>query len=62
MIDDIYLTPKDVSKILKLGINRTYALFKVKGFPYVRFGNSYRVGREDLFKFLSNHHGITLPV
>ena len=61
-MSDEYLTPKDVSKLLKLGINRTYALFKIKGFPYVKFGNSYRVRREDLDKFMSNHHGITLVV
>ena len=51
------LTAKEVSKILKLGINQTYSLMKNKAFPSYRIGNKLFVTTDALNKWLSNING-----
>ncbi|MBQ7562998.1 MAG: helix-turn-helix domain-containing protein [Lachnospiraceae bacterium] len=52
-----YLTPEMVSKLLHIGMNKTYKLFKIKGFPAVKIGNQWLVEGEDLRRFLSEYNG-----
>jgi excisionase family DNA binding protein len=56
-MDQRYLTPQMVSKILHIGMNKTYKLFKIKGFPAVRIANQWLVKEKDLEKFLDEYRG-----
>lgn len=51
------LTPKEVSDILKIGKNQTYALMSNKTFPSYRIGNKLFVTQEALEKWLNNIQG-----
>lgn len=51
------LTVKEVSKILCIGLNQTYALMKSKGFPSYRINNKYFVTEENLCKWRDNIKG-----
>ena len=55
-----YLTVRDVSEKLHLGLNNTYRLFKLKGFPHIRVGNKYLVEENDLICFLKNYQGVKI--
>ena len=57
-----YLTVEDVAKILKIGKNQTYALFKQEGFPAVKVGRAYRVNEEDFKKFMKDNIGRKVAV
>jgi excisionase family DNA binding protein len=45
-------TAKEVSALLKLGINQTYKLMKSEGFPSYHIGNKVFVTKEALEKWL----------
>ncbi len=61
-MEDKFLTVKEVSDYLQLGINKTYSLFKYKGFPCVKFGSSYRVRKDDLLNYLAANKGNTFNI
>ena len=52
-----YLTPEMVSEALHIGMNKTYKLFKLRGFPAVRISRQWLVSAEDLKRFLSEYKG-----
>lgn len=52
-----YLTPKMVSETLHIGMNKTYKLFKIRGFPAVRISNQWLVDANDLKRFLVEYRG-----
>ena len=52
-----YLTPEMVSDILHIGMNKTYKLFKMRGFPSVKISRQWLVEADDLKKFLSEYKG-----
>ena len=47
------LTPKEISKILKISYEATLAFVKYSGIDYHRIGNQYRVSSEKLTAFLN---------
>lgn len=49
------LTPKEVSEIIGIGMNNTYKLFKIKGFPKIQIGKKFFVDENDLNNFLSDY-------
>ena len=51
------LTVKEVSEILRLGKNQTYALMKSKTFPSYKIGNKIFVTEEALNSWLSKANG-----
>lgn len=51
------LTPKEVSEIIGLGLNNTYKLFGLKGFPKIQIGKKYFVNEEELKKFIQEYKG-----
>lgn len=56
------LTTKEVSAILKLGRDKTYALMGSKNFPSYKIGKQYFITDEALFKWLKNANGKTIPI
>ena len=52
------LTPKEISKILKISYEAALAFVKYSGIDYHRIGNQYRVSSEKLTAFL-NKRGST---
>ena len=62
MKNDDILTVKDVSEYLNIGINQAYALIKRKGFPVIRIGNSYRVYKDELDKYLKSFNGAKIKL
>lgn len=56
------LTTKDVSTILKLGRDKTYALMSSKNFPSYKIGKQYFVTDETLYKWLRNANGKTIII
>ena len=51
------LTPKEVSEIMVLGLNCTYKLFNLKGFPKIQIGKKYFVDENELKRFFHEHKG-----
>ena len=56
------LTTKDVSIVLKLGRDSTYALMSSKNFPSYKIGKRYFVTNEALNKWLKNVDGKTVII
>ena len=56
------LTVKDVSDILKLGINQAYALMSSKAFPSYKIGKRYFVTNEALNEWLRKVQGKAIVV
>ena len=54
------LTPKDVSLLIGLGLNNTYKIFKLKGFPKFQIGKKFYVYESDLKKFFDEYKGSTI--
>lgn len=52
----VYL-PKDISKMMGIGRDKAYALFKSKGFPATRIGKTYFVTPEQFNKWLNDYAG-----
>ena len=50
----MYLTVKELQELLKIGRTATYHLIHMPGFPIIKIGNTYRIRKEDLDKYL-NH-------
>lgn len=47
------LTPREISKILKIGYESALAFIKYSGIDYIKAGNQYRVSADKLQGFLS---------
>lgn len=56
------LTTKDVSDILRLGKNQTYALMSSKAFPSYKIGKKFFVTDEALNEWLRKVQGKTIVV
>lgn len=54
------MTMKDVQNYLGLGRDRTYALFRLRDFPAVKFNKSAVVYEDDLITWLKDHRGMTI--
>ena len=52
----VYL-PKDICKIIGIGRDKAYALFKSKGFPSTKIGSMYFVLPEQFEKWLNDYAG-----
>lgn len=55
--DDKLLTMKEVGKMLGLGRDRTYELFRQKDFPCVKFNKTAVIYESDLHSYLKSHRG-----
>ena len=47
----------EAAEILGVGRNKMYSLLKQEGFPYVKLGNTYRIRKAGLDKWLKDHEG-----
>ena len=45
---------KDIQRILKLGKNNVYELFKLPNFPVIRVGRKYLVPKDEFEKWIKN--------
>ncbi len=50
-----FLTPKEVSKILRLNLLTVYDYIRSGELPAMKLGRSYRIDQKDLKKFISDH-------
>lgn len=50
-----FLTPRQIASTLQLNIITIYSYIKNKELIAIKFGRTYRVTKEDLNNFLSNH-------
>lgn len=48
-----FLTIKEVQNSLKIGRNAAYKLLQRNDFPCVKFGNSYRIPKDEFEKWCS---------
>jgi excisionase family DNA binding protein len=46
----------EAAEILKMGRSTVYKLISTKELPSIRIGRMIRISREDIDKFLSDHH------
>ena len=46
------LTVKDVAKVLRIGMNKSYELVRSPGFPCLRLGNRIVVPRDALIRWM----------
>ena len=53
----LVLTPADISMVLGISRNTTYALIHSKSFPAFRVGKQYRVSRERFLIWLDSKTG-----
>ena len=52
---DKILTPKEVSKILKISMDKTYELIQSPGFPKIKIGRQYRISEEEFDKWIKRY-------
>lgn len=50
----IYNT-KDIQRILKIGKNNVYELFKLPNFPVIRIGKKYLIPKNEFEEWISNN-------
>lgn len=49
------LTPKEISKILKISMDKTYELIQSPGFPKLKIGRQYRIPEEEFNKWIKRY-------
>ena len=49
----IFLTPRDISRVLGISRNKCYEIVHTKDFPSFRIGKQYRVRRDKFLAWLS---------
>ena len=54
----MFMTPKEFSEEYQIGINKTYALVNVKGFPVIKNGNRYLIIRNQVEKWFEDNPGL----
>lgn len=54
----IIFSASDVKKILKIGNDTVYAIFKSKDFPSFKVGKAYKVRKEDFIKWLDEQKAL----
>ena len=50
-----FLTPEEISKILKMNRLTVYQLIKNVDIPAIKIGRTYRIPKNDFEKFLERH-------
>lgn len=58
MIDETYLTVKDVGEYLRISQSAAYALTHSKDFPVCRMGGTIRIPREAFLAWVDRHTNI----
>ena len=51
ILKELFLTPSDICKILKIGRKKCLALFHREDFPCERVGKSYRIAEENFNEY-----------
>ena len=49
------LTPKEIAKILKISMDKTYELIQSPGFPKIKIGRQYRISEEEFNKWIKKY-------
>ena len=49
------LPPMDIMNHLKIGRNKTYNLIKLKSFPKIKIGITYRIPKDKYMKWVSDN-------
>ncbi|MGN1156712.1 MAG: helix-turn-helix transcriptional regulator [Agathobacter sp.] len=60
MKEDKLMSMKEVQEYLGLGRDKTYALFRLRDFPAIKFNKSAVIYRNDLDSWLKEHRGMTV--
>lgn len=50
---EVYLTPEDVGRELKLGVLTIYKYIREKKLRAIRFGRTYRIAKTDFDEFVN---------
>ena len=53
--EDKILTPKEIAKILKISMDKTYELIQSPGFPKIKIGRQYRISEEEFNKWIKKY-------
>lgn len=53
-----FLTPKDISILLKISYVRALDFIKYSGIQYVKIGNQYRVTKHNFESFISSKNNV----
>lgn len=54
----MFMTPKEFSQEYQIGINKTYEIINVKGFPVIKNGTKYLIIRSKVEEFFLNNVGL----
>jgi len=49
------LTVKDIAEHLHIGINKAYAMVRLKGFPKIQIGNKFFIPEDKYLEWLNCH-------
>ena len=53
--EDKILTPKEIAKILKISMDKTYELIQSPVFPKIKIGRQYRISEEEFNKWIKKY-------
>lgn len=54
------LTRKEAQTLLRIGTNKMLSLIRNKSIPASKIGNTYRIRKKDLLKYIENNMNTTL--
>lgn len=54
------LTRKEAQTLLRIGTNKMLSLIRNKSIPASKVGNTYRIRKKDLLKYIENNMNTTL--
>ena len=60
MKEDKLMSMKEVQAYLGIGRDKTYALFRLRDFPAVKFNKSAVIFKSDLDSWIRDHRGMTI--
>jgi excisionase family DNA binding protein len=60
--EERYLRVKDVGEILGFGLNKTYDIVRLRGFPKVRIGRSYLIPLSLFSDWMKSSYGTEVRI
>lgn len=62
ILEDAFLTIKDLQSILKIGKDKAYKLANTKGFPSIKIGNTIRVPKDKFDEWVETYTYTTFNI
>lgn len=59
---EVFYTPKDIMRILKISQWKAYQLFSAKGFPAIKIGGSLRIEKNKFVEWCNQYAGESFPI